>query len=367
MDPPRSRSARRTSAAGGRAAPRTITSVQNWKSRSRATSVCAAAFGTRRSTAPSATCPSSIRRFTPSRSRTKPLAPASTTPAALRAARRSGVRESATSARRTRRRMNTLRSLSFRASRASSAASRATVRMVPSTGSSTAPSRRSNPAPMARARSPAEARSRAPSPSLRPSRNWERSIPELPRAPRIEAWAIASVTEGRGASASMSRRARATSRRVRHMLVPVSPSGTGNTFIRFSSSRPAATQSAAARSERRKRGPSRYAMPTVTGRRLLLLHHHGDLGAHVGVELHPDLELAQGANRLGEIDLALVHLDPALLEAALDVARGDRAVELVLLADLGGEGEAHRGELRGFAFGLRLLGGADLGDARGLE
>ncbi len=55
----------------------------------------------------------------------------------------------------------------------------------------------------------------------------------------------------------------ATARRVAAKLVPVSPSGTGNTLIRFNSSRPASTQSAAASSARCRRAPSRYRIPTT--------------------------------------------------------------------------------------------------------
>jgi hypothetical protein len=204
-----------------------MTSVQNWKSRSAATSASAAAFGTRRSTAPSARCPSSIRRFTPSRKRTKPLAPASTTPALFSTASSSGVRCSAASARSTRRAMNTRMSRSASARPASSAVSRATVRMVPSTGSSSDPCRRSKPRRTAAARSRAPARSRSPRPSRNPSRNCDSIIPELPRAPRTLASAMAAVTWGSGAASPRPRSAWATDRSVRQRLVPVSPSGTG--------------------------------------------------------------------------------------------------------------------------------------------
>src|SRR5437660_802594 len=98
----------------------------------------------------------------------------------------------------------------------------------------------------------------------------------------------------------------------------------------------------------------------------LLLHHaHPDLGPDVGVDLDPDLEVAQLADRLGEVHLALVDVDPELLELALDVARRDRAVQLVLLADFDGEGEMHVGELRRLGFGGALLGRALPRDALG--
>src|SRR5512142_111063 len=201
----------------------------------------------------------------------------------------------------------------------------------------------SNPERIARARSALVACDAGPSPSSSPSRNCDSISPELPRAPRTLACAIAAVTVGSGAS-PRSRRACATARRVRHMLVPVSPSGTGNTLMRFSSSRPAATQSAAASSERRSRGPSTYAMPTVTAGPSLLDHHDLDFGPHLGVKLDADGELAERADRLGEIDLALVDVDPLFLETALDVARGHRAVQLLFLADLHREREGDAGD-----------------------
>src|SRR5262245_18771172 len=196
----------------------------------------------------------------------------------------------------------------------------------------------SNPERIARARSALVTCCARPSPSCRPSRNCDSINPELPRAPRTLACAIAEVTAGSGAS-PRSRRACATDRSVRHMLVPVSPSGTGNTLMRFSSSRPAATQSDAASSERRSRGPSTYAMPTVTAGPSLLDHHDGNLGPHLRVELDADGELTERANRLREIHLALVDVDPLFFEAALVVAGGHRAVQLLFLADLHRERE----------------------------
>ena len=95
-----------------------------------------------------------------------------------------------------------------------------------------------------------------PRPSLKPSRKWESIIPELPRAPSTDAWATVRVTSGRGASP---RRCSASTMdfSVNVKFVPVSPSGTGKTLMRFSSSRLAPTHAAAARIERRSRGPSR--------------------------------------------------------------------------------------------------------------
>src|SRR5438477_518310 len=99
-------------------------------------------------------------------------------------------------------------------------------------------------------------------------------------------------------------------------------------------------------------------MPAVTRVALFLDDGHLDFGAHVGVELDPDPELAQLADRLGEIHLALVHLDPKLLELALHVARRDRAIQLVLLADFDGEAEPDLGDARGLGLGGALLVGA---------
>jgi len=128
--------------------------------------------------------------------------------------------------------------------------------MVPSTGSSSAASSRSNPRRNAAASSWARTRTFPPMPSLNPSRKWESIIPELPRAPSTDAWATVRVTSGRGASP---RRCSASTMdfSVSVKFVPVSPSGTGKTLMRFSSSRLAPTHAAAARIERRRRGPSR--------------------------------------------------------------------------------------------------------------
>src|SRR5229473_1744356 len=105
-------------------------------------------------------------------------------------------------------------------------------------------------------------------------------------------------------------------------------------------------------SERRGRGPSTQAMPipAVTPGPLFLDDAHLDFGSHVRMELDTDAELAQFADRLGEVHLALVDLDAELLELALEVARRDGAVQLVLLADLDGEGEADLSQARGLGF-----------------
>jgi hypothetical protein len=200
----------------------------------------------------------SISRMTPSSTRTNALAPASTTPASRSTSSSSGVRRSESSARRM-----TCTIISCRlwlcpaANSAASAASRDTVRMVPSTGSSSDSYSWFAPVRMARATSLAEATSRSPSDSRNPRRKWESSMPELPRAPKTQASAMARVTAGNVALLWSARTASAAARSVIAKLVPVSPSGTGKTLMRLSSSRPASTQSAAARTDRLRRGPSR--------------------------------------------------------------------------------------------------------------
>src|SRR2546430_12023474 len=107
-------------------------------------------------------------------------------------------------------------------------------------------------------------------------------------------------------------------------------------------------------------------MPAVTRVALFLDDGHLDFGAHVGVQLDPDPELAQLADRLGEIHLTLVHLDPKLLELALHVTRRDRAIQLVLLADFDGEAEPDLGDARGPRLGRPLFVGPPPGAPLGL-
>ena len=77
-------------------------------------------------------------------------------------------------------------------------------------------------------------------------------------------------------------------------------------------------------------------------------------------DAHP--EFAQRADWLGEVDFPLIDVDPLLLEFTLDVARGHRPVQAVLLADLDGEGEMNTVELACFALGGLALDGALLGE-----
>src|SRR5438093_1573441 len=96
---------------------------------------------------------------------------------------------------------------------------------------------------------------------------------------------------------------------------------------------------------------------------LLLDDRHANLGMHVGMQLDPDPELAQLADRLREVHLALVHVDAELFQLALDVARRDRAVQLVLLAHLHREAELHLGDPGRLGLGGALLRGSLFGDA----
>ena len=63
--------------------------------------------------------------------------------------------------------------------------------------------------------------------SLMPRRSCERITPELPRAPIRDPCPMALHTSGRPAPASTPSSSLTTASRVRAMLVPVSPSGTG--------------------------------------------------------------------------------------------------------------------------------------------
>src|SRR5512143_47063 len=108
-------------------------------------------------------------------------------------------------------------------------------------------------------------------------------------------------------------------------------------------------------------------MPTVTAVGSLLHDHHGELRPDFGMQLDAHAELPQRPDRLGQIDLALVHVNALLLETPLDVAGGHRAVELVFLPDLHGEGEADPCQFRRFSLGRLFLGLGQAGEPVGLE
>src|SRR2546430_51618 len=82
------------------------------------------------------------------------------------------------------------------------------------------------------------------------------------------------------------------------------------------------------------------------------------------MQLDADAELAQLPDRLGEVHPALVDADPELFELALHVARGDRAVQLVLFTDLHREAEVDLRDAGRLGFRGALLRGALFGDAR---
>src|SRR5437870_12153141 len=97
--------------------------------------------------------------------------------------------------------------------------------------------------------------------------------------------------------------------------------------------------------------------------RPLFFHHaHLDLGPHVRMQLDPDAELAQLPDRLGEVHPALVDADPEFFELALNVARGDRAEQLVLFTHFHREGEVDLRDAGRLGFGGALLRRALLGD-----
>src|SRR2546427_6396080 len=78
---------------------------------------------------------------------------------------------------------------------------------------------------------------------------------------------------------------------------------------------------------------------SVLPRPLFLHHAHLDFGAHVGMQFDIDAKLAQLPDRLGKIHPPLVDVDPELLQLALHVARGDRAIQLVLFTHFHREAE----------------------------
>ena len=84
---------------------------------------------------------------------------------------------------------------------------------------------------------------------------WERIIPAFPRAPRTAACAASRATSETARSLFLARWS-AMARTVSARFVPVSPSGTGKTLIRFSSPRWPCAYSHAATRERRSLGPS---------------------------------------------------------------------------------------------------------------
>ena len=130
-----------------------------------------------------------------------------------------------------------------------------TVRIVPSTGLSTAASSERAPSVSADANSARVARARPFSPPENPSRNWDSIMPQLPRAPSSADRAATAATWSTRRSRDLAS-SPATASRVRLRLVPVSPSATGKTLIRFSSALHFRPLRHAASRARRSRGPS---------------------------------------------------------------------------------------------------------------
>ena len=119
------------------------------------------------------------------------------------------------------------------ATTAASAVSRTTVRMVPSIGFNTASYEATLALFNASANSgapaapPAAPRNLATSPRI----TWLKITPLFPRAPISDPWAMASHVPPMSTAAPSS--SFTTASKVRAMLVPVSPSGTGYTFRRL--------------------------------------------------------------------------------------------------------------------------------------
>ena len=154
------------------------------------------------------------------------MPPASTTPAWARTGSISGVRARASAA--SERALSTTPTSPLPRA-APVAAAEATVRIVPSTGRTTALRARSEAWAMASVRT-SGLTSAAPAAAMRslmPRRSWERMTPEFPRAPMSDPCPMALHTSGRPDPASTPSSSLTTASRVRAMFVPVSPSGTG--------------------------------------------------------------------------------------------------------------------------------------------
>src|ERR1700739_3220835 len=77
-----------------------------------------------------------------------------------------------------------------------------------------------------------------------------------------------------------------------------------------------------------------------------------DFGGDVAENLDGYREFAEGLDGVGKLDLALVNAEPLGLETLRDIAGGDGAEHLVVLAGLAGELERNAVE----QFGLLLCG-----------
>ena len=156
----------------------------------------------------------------------KPAPPASTTPASFKTGNRSGVRSSDNRpASRAARNVAPSVAPDAADALAASLASRTTVKIVPSIGLSTAWYAEADAALRASANSVAVLPALAESLPDSPRRICDKMTPELPRAPMSDpcemAWQVGSIPGPAWSSSAT------TASRVRAMLVPVSPSGTG--------------------------------------------------------------------------------------------------------------------------------------------
>src|ERR1043165_3088409 len=80
-----------------------------------------------------------------------------------------------------------------------------------------------------------------------------------------------------------------------------------------------------------------------------------EVGDHAGSEPHGDLVLTEGLDRLIELDRAVVDIDSRALELLGDVLVGDRAEQLLVLADHALELQRHDVDARGDDGGARAL------------
>src|SRR6478609_5090387 len=85
-----------------------------------------------------------------------------------------------------------------------------------------------------------------------------------------------------------------------------------------------------------------------------------ELDGDFGMQADLNLVLAEGLDRLAEVDAALLEGDTGRGELLVDVVRGDRAEELAALARLHGDGDARLLDLLGERLGaVELLGFAE--------
>ena len=176
----------------------------------------------------------------------RPKPPESTTPFSLRTGKNSGVRlTDASDSSAMARRVSWTVAPDCAAATAAAQESSSTVRMVPLTGLRTAWKATATERCMAAAMASASTSSTPSKPSHRPRRIWLVMTPELPRAPMSEPWVTALHRALESAPMGSALTSLATDSMVSDMLVPVSPSGTGKTLRRLTSSLRSASAAAA--------------------------------------------------------------------------------------------------------------------------